>query len=83
MRKVSDDLYRVTIVRSRYGGTYEPGVWVAFPCWPEELSPDWSGGDGVCARFFAERAEEVGGGDTPQEAYDNLRRRLDERRAKL
>jgi hypothetical protein len=80
---MSDDLYKVTIVRSRYGGTYEPGVWVAFPYWPEDLSPDWNAGDVACAGFFADRGEEIGGGDTPQEAYDDLCRRLDARRARL
>jgi hypothetical protein len=80
---MNDDLHRVTIVRSRYGGIYEPGVWIAFPCWPEDISPDWNPGDVVCAGFFADRAEEIGGGDTPQEAYEDLLRRLEMRRGRL
>jgi len=80
---VSDDLDKVTIVRSRYGGTYEPGVWIAFPCWPSEVGSDWNADDVSCAGFFAERADEIGGGDTPQDAYDDLRRRLEARRSRL
>ncbi|MGW0479400.1 hypothetical protein [Nonomuraea sp. NPDC003214] len=62
----------VTIVMSRYGGVYEPGVWVAFPMNPDEIPPDCYAGDVECANFFAERRGEIGGGDTPQEAYDDL-----------
>jgi hypothetical protein len=73
----------VTIVRSRYGGIYEPGTWLAFACWPTDLPTDWNADDVSCAAFFAERAEEVGGGDTPQAAYADLHRRLAARRARL
>jgi hypothetical protein len=31
----------------------------------------------ICAAFFADRADEYGGGDTPQAAYDDLVRRID------
>jgi hypothetical protein len=77
------DLERVTIVRARYGGLYEPGSWVAFACWPAELSPDWNADDATCAGFFAERADEIGGGDSPQAAYEDLQHRLAERRRRL
>ena len=80
---VSNDLGRVTIVRSRYGGIYEPGVWILFACWPAELPTDWNADDATCAGFFAERAEEIGGGDTPEAAYEDLQRRLAARRARL
>lgn len=67
-------LYPVTIVRSRYGGTYEPGDWVAFPTPPESLPSGWDGGDAECARFWQEHPE-FGGGATPSEAYEDLQRR--------
>lgn len=75
-----DDLYPVTIARSRYGGIYEPGAWVAFAAHPEDLPPDWHADDVSCASFFGERAEQIGGGPTPQAAYEDLLRRLAERR---
>ena len=31
------DIWPVTIVRARYGGSYEPGEWLAFPLEPYEL----------------------------------------------
>ncbi|MGW4800251.1 hypothetical protein ACWEPC_48315 [Nonomuraea sp. NPDC004297] len=71
---------RVTIVMSRYGGIYEPGIWVAFPMNPDELPPDWYAGDVECAHFFAERKGEIGGGDTPQEAYEDLLNKMRHRR---
>jgi hypothetical protein len=80
---VDYELERVTIVRARYGGLYEPGTWVAFACWPADLSPDWNADDATCAGFFAERADEVGGGDSAQEAYEDLVRRLAARRGRL
>jgi len=80
---VDYDLERVTIVRARYRGLYEPGVWVAFACWPSELSPNWNADDAACAGFFAERAEEIGGGDTPPQAYEDLQQRLAARRRRL
>lgn len=71
--------FSVTIARSRYGGIYEPGEWVAFACNPDELSPDWNADDVACAKFYDERRGEVGGGATPQEAYESLCRLLEMR----
>ena len=73
----------VTIVRSRYGGIYEPGEWVAFACWPDDIPPDWKADDVTCAEFFAARSAEVGGGATPQEAYEDLLQLLAARRRRL
>ncbi|WP_152628253.1 hypothetical protein [Streptacidiphilus neutrinimicus] len=64
----------VTIVRSRYGGTYEPGEWIAFPCLPSDIPDDWRGGDVACAVFFEQRRGEVGGGPTPDAALADLAR---------
>ena len=80
MSEVRKEPAFVTIVSSRYGGTYEPGVWVAFPMWPEQLPADWNADDVACSRFFADRHGEFGGGDTPQEAYEDLLRILQNRR---
>ena len=77
---MSDGPGMVTIVRSRYGGIYEPGEWIAFACWPDQIPPDWNADDVTCAEFFADRRGEVGGGDTPQEAYEDLVRLLGQRR---
>ena len=80
---MTDGPYEVTIVHSRYGGIYEPGEWVAFACWPEQIPPDWNADDVTCLDFFTERRGEIGGGATPQEAWEDLRRLLDQRRRRL
>jgi hypothetical protein len=80
---MTDGPPRVTIVSSRYGGIYEPGAGVAFACWPDEIPPDWNADDVTCLEFFTERRGEIGGGATPQEAYEDLLRRLDQRRRSL
>lgn len=68
------DLYSVTITRSRYGGIYEPGEWLAFPLDPDALPADWDGEDVACMRFWETRRD-IGGGSTPDEAYADLLRR--------
>ncbi len=75
-----DEPYPVTIARSRYGGTYEPGKWVAFPCDPEAVPEDWNADDVSCMEFWRTRRHEVGGGDTPDEALEDLLRKQDENR---
>ena len=67
-----NDPYPVTIVRSRYGGTYEPGRWLAWPLYEDQLPIGWAGGDAECHRFWSEYRRPVGSGDTPQDAYDDL-----------
>ena len=70
-----DDLQPVTITRSRYGGTYEVGDWVAFAASPDRLPIGWDGDDVDCAEFWADHAHGIGGGATPAEAYADLGRR--------
>ncbi len=66
------ELYPVTIVQARYGGAYEPGRWLAFPCDPERLPLGWQGEDIACREFWLAWAEKVGAGDTPNDAYSDL-----------
>jgi hypothetical protein len=80
---VDQDLWPVTIVRARYRGVYEPGAWLAFPNHPDRLPGGWDAGDVECASFWAERRDDIGGGESPQEAYDDLKRRLGVRRDRL
>ena len=66
----------VTIVRSRYGGAYEPGKWIAFPMEADALPAEWAADDVTCMRLFEERKGDFGGGASPQEAYEDLLRIL-------
>jgi hypothetical protein len=64
---VADAPYPVTIVRTRYGGTYEGaefdeegqvtrahGRWAAFNCHPDELPGDAFGDDTVAASWWGD-----------------------------
>ncbi len=83
-------IYPVTIIRSRYGGVYEGGKWVAFN---EEANSDYIrealSDDIACCSFFNmidnpkievknifDKKIMVGKGDTPQDAYNNLLKKL-------
>lgn len=63
-----------------YGGSYEPGKWVAFACGPAELPSEWDADGVTCAPFYEARRIEIDGGSTPQAAYDDLVRLMRERR---
>lgn len=67
--------YPVTIVAARYGGVYEPGLWLAFACYPDALPSDWNAGDGACADFWRLCRHEIGGGDSPDDALADLLRK--------
>lgn len=67
-----DGLYPVTIVRSRYGGAYEPGAWLAWPRDANRLPLDWDGDDIPCRRFWESEGGVVGAGNSPQAAYEDL-----------
>lgn len=72
-------IYPVTIVKSRYQGTYEGAAWICFPVHAERLAlgqwRDWQGSDIECAEWWARAQREewpVGLGPSPDLAYENL-----------
>jgi hypothetical protein len=75
-----DHIGRVTIVSARYGGVYETGKWIAFGGWPDDLPDEWRAGDVACLDYFNAHRDEIGGGDTPTAAYEDLLRKQSERR---
>ena len=81
MNKYESLPWPLTIVKSRYGGVYEPGIWIAFPQAPSDIPDDWHAGDVACADFFAQRKGHVGGGDTPDEALADLLCRMNREEA--
>ena len=65
--------YPTTIVTARYGGTYEGGSWLAFPCDHEEVPSEAFDDDCTCAAWWASDSSKlVGRGNTPTAAYDDL-----------
>lgn len=78
------DYDQCVILRSRYGGTYEGGAWVCFPCRLDQVPDDAFDGDGTCMNFWGrwnrpapkDGQPFIGAGDSPQAAYDDMVRRL-------
>lgn len=67
-----DAPYPITIVRTRYSGVYEGGVWAAVACEPQDLPEQALGSDVECASWWGERRGEVGVGATPEDALASL-----------
>lgn len=72
------DLYPVTIIQARYGGSYEGDAWCAFHCYSHEVPSDATADDITCFTFWTSKAAElVGRGSTPNDALADLIHRLD------
>ena len=76
-----DEVWPATIVRARYGGMYEPGVWLAFPSHPDALPIEWDAAEVIASSYCEDHSHEIGSGSTPDEAYDKLRPIMRRRRS--
>ena len=79
---LDDEIWLVTIVRARYGGIYEPGLWLAFPAHPDALPVEWDAEDLIASKYYEEHSHEIGAGGSPSEAYEDLQRIMRDRRAR-
>lgn len=70
---IDGTVWPCTVFRSRYGGVYEGGEWVAVPCYPGDsrLDPAMDE-DLTCQEFFMNPPVLVGAGRTPDEAITKL-----------
>jgi hypothetical protein len=71
--------YPLTVMSARYGGSYEGGDWVAFNCYPHDISSAAYGDDIACAGFWGysvDHQPKVGRGATPNQAIADLVERL-------
>lgn len=66
------DIYPVTILTDRYGGTYSGGRWLAFDLSPEEIPFEVDADDVTCYKFWKSTDILVGLGSTPDEALKDL-----------
>ena len=69
------NIYPVTIICDRYGGTYSGAGWLAFNLDPEDIPEDVSADDVTCMMFWEQHRQEdlpVGRGATPDEALQDL-----------
>lgn len=75
------DVYPVTIICDRYGGTYSGAEWLAFNLDPEDVPKDVAGDDVECMMFWEQHRQDalsVGRGTTPDEALQDLYRKIPE-----
>ena len=67
--------YPITIFMTRYGGTFEGGVWAALPLdFVDDMAAleDAQGGDYDCQEFWLNPPCPVGVGDGPESALADL-----------
>ena len=78
MIQTIDELYPLTIVCDRYGGTYSGGRYTAWPCDPWDVPLGCEESDPICDMFWRNYEWPVGLGATPQAAMEDLRIKLNE-----
>jgi len=74
--KKEDDVYPCTIVHDRYGGVYSGAKWIAFPQDYDHVNEAVGADDVSCCNYWNEHPWTVGRGETPQEAYEDLVKKL-------
>lgn len=72
------NIYPLTIIAARYGGTYEGAPFIAFNEYYEAVPLDASGDDVECASFFVDYRKPLGRGNTPDEAMADLARQIED-----
>lgn len=71
------DIYPCTIVADRYSGSFSGAPWIAYRLSYFELPDELDAGDEECHDFWAKEDKSlIGLGQTPQEAYDNLKKKI-------
>lgn len=68
--------YPTTIICDRYDGTYSGANWLAFPLDYYNIPDEVDGGDIECMMFWDSYDGVVGKGDTPQEAKNDLIKKM-------
>ena len=70
---MNQDIYPLTIVADRYGGSYAGAAFTAWNKGPDEVPDEINGCDRDCGYFWANaNRAEIGFGDTPDESYEDL-----------
>jgi hypothetical protein len=73
---VPDGVIPVIIFQTRYGGTYEGGRWAAIYSHPHDFPEEAWGEDTVAVVWWVDHAHDVGVGESPNDALEDLRRKL-------
>lgn len=70
---VWNEIYPLTIIADRYGGTYSGGTFLAFNMYANEIPVEVDGSDTYCQAFWNSNKDLlVGRGTTPDAAYIDL-----------
>lgn len=72
-----NEIYPLTIINDRYTGTYSGGEFTAWNMDYSEIPTEPAEDDVTCMWFWSDTEIPIGRGKTPQEAVDDLRRRLE------
>lgn len=79
--EIKRTLYPLTVVKDRYTGTYSGGEFTAWALEPEDVPPEIWYDDVPCMNFWWNRPDDddviAGRGKTPEEAIENLSKRLE------
>ena len=76
--KTIEEIYPMTLVCDRYGGTYSGGRYTAWMCDPWDVPIEIEESDGPCALFWDSYTFPVGKGDSPLQAMEDLRVKINE-----
>lgn len=68
--------YPLTIVSDRYNGGYSKGKYIAFPLEPWEINWSVNGNDIECMNYWNDFAGIIGKGNTPDEAFEDLKNHM-------
>lgn len=77
------EVYPCTIFPARYGGAYEGAPWIAVDIHADSVYVSYAlGDDNECSHFFSSQGARfwgvtIGRGNTPNEAYNDLKSQLD------
>ncbi len=66
--------YPTTIIKDRYGGIYSEGEWLAFPLKFYEVPKAVNSNDVDCVDFWDNYPGPLGKGNTPEEAFEHLKK---------
>ena len=74
--KLLMDIYPLTIVPTRYRGTYEGGKWAAFNTHVNKMPNGWDDSDVQCVSWWRLNHNRIGTGESPEEAMSDLQAKV-------
>jgi hypothetical protein len=70
-------IYPLVVINDRYNGVYSGAEWTAWEDYPDAIPDDIFGDDDSCCEFWLKaNKNNIGFGNTPDEAIADLRQKL-------